>query len=281
MTRAGPLAVALLTLAPGAALSTAPEAAGREIHELHIRVGSATIRALCTDGRRQVLLLHDVGSSADSWRPVLERLDGRVGACAYDRPGHGGSSAAPPQRGWYELLDELRRIHLALGFDRGYVLAGVSVGGLYARLFAADRGGDVSGLVLLDPAHEDLPREARSGMPEEAWSAWMQRRQAPNGDGVTEAAVAERARRSRLENLPITVVSATVRPDDEVWSQRFLNEAARRVHATILHGALFPRHIPAPNSGPDVHRDAPQLVADEIVRVVRLSGARGGSPEAP
>ena len=70
----------------------------REIHEVTVTIGDATVRALCTDGPRDVLLLHDAGASAEAWRPVLERLDEQVGACAYDRRGSGRSVPVPAER---------------------------------------------------------------------------------------------------------------------------------------------------------------------------------------
>ena len=112
--------------------------APREVHELRITIGDVTVRALCTDGPRDVLLLHDASSTSDSWRPVLERLDEHVGACAYDRRGSGMSVPPPSERGWYELLDELRQIIEAAGCGkkanrRGECLAGTPTAGLLTR----------------------------------------------------------------------------------------------------------------------------------------------------
>lgn len=243
----------------------------REIHELRIQVGESAIRALCTDGTRQIVLMHGEGSTAETWRPVLQRLDSVVGACAYDRRGYGESDSAPEARGWFELLDELRRIHLALGFERDYVLVGHSLGGLYARVFAADRPTDVAGLVLVDPAHEDMPRRVQTGMPREEWEGWVEARRWPNADGVTELNVGDRARRSRLPDVPVTVITAAIREDGGGWDARFVNEAARRVHASILRGITSARHIPAERSRHDVQLDEPGLVAREILRVLRAS----------
>ena len=268
VVRGAALAVALFlasvafTLKPGS------------IHEIVTDVDGHTIRALCTDGERRVLLWHEEGMGAEAWRPVLERLDGTVGACAFDRRGSGRSGPAPESRGWYELLDELRRIHLALGFERGYVLVGHGLGGLYARLYAADRPGDVAGLVLVDPAHEDMAERLRTGMPAEAWDAWDRAMRRPNADGVTERLVGRRARGARLPEIAVTVVTASERPAAEGFDARFLREGARQVHASIVRGAPLGRHIPASHSGHDVPADEPALVAAEIGRVLRAAAAR-------
>lgn len=250
-----------------AAAHTMPSA---DLREVVVHVDGAEIRALCTEGPVEVLLLHGDGASAETWRPVLQRLDGRVGACAYDRRGSRADGPRPEERGWYELLDELRRIHDALGVDAPYVLVGHELGGLYARLYAADRPRDVSGLVLVEPAHEDLPGKVRLGMPAEEWRAWMLRRQEPNADGIVEARLADRARGSRLPAVPVSVLTGARRPDGDGWNARFVNEAVRQVHASILRSAVSGRHVPAERSGPAIQRDQPQLVVEEVVRIVHL-----------
>lgn len=257
----------LLAVVVGA---TAAATRSADLREVVVHVDGADIRALCTEGPVEVVLLHGEGASSDTWRPVLQRLDGRVGACAYDRPGSAGDGTAPEERGWYELMDQLRRIHGALGAEPPYVLVGHELGGLYARLYAADRPRDVSGLVLVEPAHEDMPRKMRAGMPDEEWRAWMVRRQRPNGDGVVEARLADRMRRSRLPAVPVSVLTATRRPDGDGWDARFVNEAAREVHASILRGTVSGRHVPAERSGAAIHRDEPRLVVGEIVRIAQL-----------
>jgi len=250
-----------------AAVAARP-ARAEQIRPVEVEVGDRVVHALCTDGPRTVVLLQGESDDADSWRPVLERLGPGSGACAYERlwagaPGEG--------RGWFELLDELHDVHQALGFQQGYVLVGYSMGGLYARLLAMDRPRDVGGLVLVDPAHEDMPEEARRGMPADAWSAWMARRLQPNADGVREIELARYARRGHLPDIPVTVITAMVRQDGDGFDARFMQEAARRVQASILDGVRQARHVPANGSGHDVPSQAPDLVASEIARMVRLT----------
>jgi pimeloyl-ACP methyl ester carboxylesterase len=268
LTKVG--AACTLLIVAGAGVLRAGDPAPAAVHEIYVLVGDHEVRALCTEGSREVVMLHGDGGRADDWLAVLRRLDGVVGACAYDRSGFQGVHD-PPERGWYEFLDELRRTHVALGFERRYVLVGHELGGLYARVYAADRPADVAGMVLIEPAHEDLFRHMRLGMPPEEWREWVERRERPNADRVVEARIAERARTSRVPSIPVTVVTGTIRRSDEGWDPRFLNEAARQVHADILRGVEGGRHVPASRSGSAPHLEQPDLVADEIARVVGAS----------
>ncbi len=248
---------------PAGAAALSPQVVEREV-AMH----DGTVRALCTSGPQEVVLVQGDGYSAETWRPVLERLEGMVGACAYERANRGGTHASP--RGWFELLDEMRRTHEALGYRQGYTLVGHSVGAMYVRLFAASRPRDVAGLVLLDPAHENLAEAVQPGMPRSAWEDWMRRKRRPNADGITEAELEKRASESRLPDIPTTVVTAGRRPHGAGWDERFLSEAARRVHASILEGITHSRHVPASRSGRDIHLDDPDLAAREIVRITRM-----------
>lgn len=245
-----------------------------QVTGVSIPVGDAPVRALCTAGPTRVILLHGDDGSAESWRQVLQRLSGDVGACAYDR-----SSLRPEgseSLGWFELLDRLQSVHAALGAEPGYTLVGHGTGGLYARLFAADRPAALRGLVLVEPAHEDMPEAVVAGMPEHARQMWIEELREPNTDGVREADLAHHARRSRLPPIPVTVITAMKRRDGDGWDARFLSQAARRVHAAILLGVHQARHIPADGSGHQVPLQAPDLVAGEISRMVRMTAPTKG-----
>lgn len=87
----------------------------------------------------------------------------------YDRGGTGWSDSAPLPRSAAEVTDELHLLLEALELSPPYILVGHSLGGAYARRFAQRFPEHVGGLVLLDPAHEDIPahmpaeiREARA-----------------------------------------------------------------------------------------------------------------------
>ena len=73
----------------------------------------------------------------------------------YDRAGTGWSDRVELPRSSAEVTDELRNLLRAAGVPAPYLLVGHSLGGLYARHYAQRFPGEVAGLLLLDPAHED------------------------------------------------------------------------------------------------------------------------------
>jgi pimeloyl-ACP methyl ester carboxylesterase len=67
--------------------------------------------------------------------------------------------------------DELRNLLAVASVPAPYLLAGHSLGGLYARHYAQRFPGEVAALLLLDPAHEDY----NAYMPQQLvdqWEAW-------------------------------------------------------------------------------------------------------------
>lgn len=235
--------------------------------ERWVEASGARYRALCTPGEVEVVLLHDQDGAAEDWLGVLRSLDGRVGACAWDRRRAGPA----PARGWFELLDELTGVHHALAARRP-VVVGHGAAGLYARLLAMDRPGAVAGLVLVEPWTEGALERMRRGMPEEVWAARRAARARPNSDGVRVASLLRRVERRRLPDRPVTVVTATERPRGRGWQPRWIDEAARRHQGAVVAGVRLGRHVPAPGSGYAVPAEAPDLVAAEILRLV---GPRG------
>jgi pimeloyl-ACP methyl ester carboxylesterase len=99
-----------------------------------------------------LVLLHGIGSNAESWLPVIEALPAALNVLAWWAPGYGGSTPLVPEQPTPEdyalrladVLDSLRLDNVAL--------AGHSLGALFAGRFAASRPGRVAALALLSPA---------------------------------------------------------------------------------------------------------------------------------
>lgn len=157
------LAVAFLVLALSACDVAGPARAGPgqsaklpDGRSLNFRCAGA--------GTPVILLESGFGAGAEGWgraRSGLERIS-RV--CSYDRAGFGYSDPGPEPRDGAAIARDLDQGLAAAGIDGPYVVVGHSAGGLYARLFAARRPGQVQGLVLLDPTVERLARPGQDGL---------------------------------------------------------------------------------------------------------------------
>ncbi|MEV4759361.1 alpha/beta hydrolase [Micromonospora sp. NPDC049559] len=126
-------------------------------------------------GRR--LMLHRAGAGAPAvvflpggglvgldFLDVQERAARFTTSVLYDRAGTGWSDPVTLPRRPGEVVEELRALLRAADVPGPYLLVGHSLGAFYARRYAQLHPGEVAGLLLLDPGHEDmlgyLPEEA-------------------------------------------------------------------------------------------------------------------------
>jgi pimeloyl-ACP methyl ester carboxylesterase len=118
---------------------------GAIVHtELLIRPG--------TGGLPPLVLLHGIGSNAAGWAPVMAVLDPRLHAIAWEAPGYGGSMPLPPPHpSPADYAPRLEAVLDAFGLGR-VVLAGHSLGTLFAAAFAAGNPQRVAALALFSPS---------------------------------------------------------------------------------------------------------------------------------
>jgi pimeloyl-ACP methyl ester carboxylesterase len=113
------------------------------------------------EGAPTVVLVGGLGERTPSWAWVQRGLSPSTRVCASDRSGEGWSGGEENGRRFAsDLHDLLRAAHIA----GPYVLAGHSVGGVYALIYAARYPDDVTGLALIDsstPYQFDLPEYPR------------------------------------------------------------------------------------------------------------------------
>jgi pimeloyl-ACP methyl ester carboxylesterase len=145
------------------------------------------------------------------------------------------------------------------------VLAGNGWRGILVQLLARRRRELVAGLVLVDPAHEQmtgaLPRAARLAV---RLARAGRRDELRGGDAAASAALLAELRRAPepFPGIPVAVLSAT-----RGFPRQF------RAHWTgVLAGlaASAPqgRHIVIDGSGHHIHQERPDAVADAILEVV-------------
>jgi pimeloyl-ACP methyl ester carboxylesterase len=253
-------------------------------------------------GMPTVVLEAGLGMSRSMWGAVVPLLSGRTEVVAYDRAGTGRSPAAPPPRDLVHLADDLVAVldHLGPG---PYVLVGHSWGGPIVRQAAAKVPSRIAGLVLVDQTDEGcdlffekgnerqtafarkvVPLAARLGLLRLA----MKRAAKPLPEASARAMAAEdgtvaaaRAQGAELEHhvedlrrlrdhpltlpdVPVTVISGTKAGRMERGRRTELLVAHRALAASLPQG----RAVDADESGHLVPFSEPQLVADEVLRIV-------------
>ncbi|WP_344611913.1 alpha/beta hydrolase [Dactylosporangium salmoneum] len=110
------------------------------------------------EGGPPVVFLPGAGLIGLEYDNLLRGAAELTTAVTYDRGGTGWSDPVPLPRPAADVAAELRAALGAAGVPGPYVLAGHSMGAVYARRFAQLFPADVAGLLLIDPGHEDLLR---------------------------------------------------------------------------------------------------------------------------
>ena len=121
-----------------------------------IDIGGRRLNLFCVGrGSPTVVFLQGAGGNILNWRKVREPISAITRACFYDRTGFGYSD--PPGRAItaMNVTDDLHALLHASRIPFPVVLAGHSLGGLYATLYADQFKVDVAGLVLVDPSFAD------------------------------------------------------------------------------------------------------------------------------
>jgi pimeloyl-ACP methyl ester carboxylesterase len=121
-----------------------------------ISVGDHALHIQCMgEGSPTVILEVGAGMMSAHWAWVQSNVAATSRVCAYDRAGSGWSEAGPAPRDAQQIATELHALLEQAEIKGPYVLVGHSIGGLYARTFAALYPDAVAGLVLVDSSHPE------------------------------------------------------------------------------------------------------------------------------
>jgi pimeloyl-ACP methyl ester carboxylesterase len=139
-----------------------------------VDVGGHRLHLWCTGtGTPPVILENGLGGSTADWGYVQPGVGAFTQVCSYDRAGMGYSDPGPTPRTARRITAELARLLDAAGVEGPVVVAGASIGGLFARVLASEHHGRVAGLVLVDASHEDQPVEMPGIAPLLPWIATL------------------------------------------------------------------------------------------------------------
>lgn len=121
-----------------------------------VDIGGRRLNLHCS-GSGPITVVFDApsGDAGWSWFEVQPHVAKRTRACVYDRAGLGFSDPSPRPGTSGNAVDDLHRLLGAAGVAPPYLMVGSSYGGANAQLYAYRYPGEVAGLVLLEPQHED------------------------------------------------------------------------------------------------------------------------------
>jgi pimeloyl-ACP methyl ester carboxylesterase len=142
-----------------------------------VDIGGRRLNLYCS-GAGPVTVVFDAfsGGSAATWFAVQPHVARHARACVYDRAGLGFSDPSPRPGTSSNAVDDLHTLLGKAGIAPPYVMVGSSFGGGNVQLYAYRYPGEVKGMVLVEPQHEDAAaREARAtGGKTEAMRAMQQ-----------------------------------------------------------------------------------------------------------
>jgi pimeloyl-ACP methyl ester carboxylesterase len=122
-----------------------------------VDVGGYKLHIACQGSGTGPTVILEAGTGATSldWALVQPQVSRFAKVCAYDRAGIGWSDTSPKPRSAPVMVAELHTLLERIGLKGPFVLVGHSIGGIVSRHYAAKYPGEVSGLVLVDSAHEE------------------------------------------------------------------------------------------------------------------------------
>ena len=240
-----------------------------------VDVGGHRLNIRCAGGGVPAVVL-DAGLANDNhaWEPVERRVSGFSRVCSYDRAGLGESDAAAAVPTSQTASDDLHSLLSGAGIAGPVVIVGHSYGGLIAQLYASQQQENVAGVILVDSLHPENLVRAAEILGEQTMAALMFGVQG-NPEGVDVMASLEQVRAAgHLGDVPLTVITAG-RSELPPFIDRDLIdrlagswlESQRKLVRLSSAGA----HVIAEKSGHCVQCSQPDLVADEIRRMVKAA----------
>lgn len=257
--------------------------------KLHIRcVGPA-------NAKPTVILESGGGAFSKDWSLVQDLLSPHVRTCAYDRAGSGWSEPGPAPRTMKQEVFELHALLEAAKVTGPFVLVGHSIGGLLVRLYAERYSGDVVGVVLVDPLHENAmvgsvrfggwvrlrEKAAERAVPEPRREGKPSTQYDPEDDYMAEELqqlyLSRKANPEALGKRPLIVLvagkgSPPPGTSEELWAQLRVEKDGQKIDLSRLSSNS--KLVLDPSSGHNIHTSNPHLVARAIAEVL-AAAAKG------
>lgn len=251
------------TLLMIATLGANPAAAApRDLRATRIDGRTVAYRVL-GHGAPVLVLLSGLGDGMDSFKAVAPDLAQNATVILYDRAGYGDSDGPTAPRDARAVNDELVAVLEASGVRGPYVIAGHSLGGLYAEYFAARHPEALAGLILEESRPADFTRRCEAAKLGGCVVTPAMARFLPKGTRAEVAGLpdtlAQVAAITGQTDKPVLILSRAVGPRvtpfEAVWAKAQDDLAARYPGS---------RHLTAPAGGHYIHRDQDAWFIDRV-----------------
>lgn len=263
-------------------------------------IGGRSIRLKCEGaGTPTVVVDAGMGAGAASdqgWQQIAAKIAPTTRICLYDRAGLGGSDPAPTRP--RTSLDFAADLHAALesaGVKPPYLLAGHSIGGLHAQVFAHRYPSDTAGLVLVSSTHPAQMRRWLSLLPPAApdedkpiTDARTYLTSAINDPSSNEerldfkASADQAAQLASLGDKPVVIATHSPKyrmvPGLAEPLAVALEDASQKMQKEFLKLSSNARQNIAATAGHGLPHEAPDFVVDNILQGVAAVRNAGGPP---
>ena len=226
-------------------------------------------------GKPAVILEAGGGSNHKAWQLVQPKMANTTKVVSYDRPGYLNSDTCTSPRDAIRIAKELKEALIKANILPPYILSGWSYGGSLVRVFAGLYPKDVIGMLLVDPAPEEVYARLDKEFPQfaaetEKYLKEVMSSKTPHGEReemrMYDSSMNQARRSDKLHSTPTTLLIASGKaeggqdrdpsnPMNKVWIEELEKWAKKRPNLTY-------RIIT--NSGHHIARFQPDTVVNAI-----------------
>ncbi len=243
-----------------------------------INIGTHTLETYSqiNDTENLIVFESGLGNGHSVWflNHILDEIGEESDVLLYDRAGYENSEIGPGPRTIEQLSFELEQVVAPYLNGRKMILVSHSIGGFIARDYTLKNPDNVEALLFIDPSHESYNNPGQDGedllydlmveMYGEVHGAPMEARSLIEN-------IAYASTLADLPNIPITVLTSMKEDEGNITSDE-LNGGSRQIwydaHKELGEGISDFVHIPTTQSGHYIMIDEPNLVIEEIQKLM-------------
>jgi pimeloyl-ACP methyl ester carboxylesterase len=197
-----------------------------------VSIGDRKLSISCTGikANATVVLAAGAGRISADWSKVEPEVAKFTRVCSYDRAGLGASEKTAKSQSLDEVLVDLHTLLAAAAEHGPFVLVGHSLGAVYVRHYATKYPAEVSGLVLVDSAHEEQVwrfREIAPSMGAPADDGFLTKRGELLDWHTTLPMIVLSHGELTLRDLPPGMTEAQLQAIEKVWQELQVDLAKR------------------------------------------------------